>query len=134
MSQTLSDHARTPVRPGLLDGEPLLDAERLDVYVVAREFYALVCTFALAGEGELRDQLRRGGLSIVLNIAEGVGRQSAGDKRRFFSMARGSATECAAILDVVGIRGLVPYLDCRRGRALLVRVIQMLTRLQQRCE
>ncbi|HET7745825.1 MAG TPA: four helix bundle protein [Vicinamibacteria bacterium] len=127
---TLPDFARTPLR----DGEPRLDAERMDVYQVAREFYALACTFVLAGEGELRDQLRRGALSVLLNLSEGVGRSAPADKRRFFSMARGSATECAAILDAIGIRGLVPHIECRRGHARLIRVIAMLTRLQQRCE
>lgn len=133
MTQTLSDHTRSPLRPSLADDGPLLDAERLDVYRVAREFYALACTFPLAGEGELRDQLRRGGLSIVLNIAEGVGRQSKADKRRFFAMARGSATECAAIVDVAGLRGLVSSPDCRHARGLLIRLVQMLTRLRRRC-
>ena len=45
-------------------------------------------------------------------------------------MARGSAMECAAILNLASVRGLAPYLDCRRGRALIVRIVQMLAKLQ----
>jgi hypothetical protein len=47
-------------------------------------------------------------------------------------MARGSATECAAILDLLGVRGLVDDRLRRRARSLLVRVVQMLTRLVAR--
>jgi four helix bundle protein len=84
------------------------------------------------GCAELRDQLDRASISIVLNIAEGCGRRSPADKARFYSMARGSATECAAILDLLGVRGLVDDRLRKRARALLVRVVQMLTRLVAR--
>ena len=47
-------------------------------------------------------------------------------------MARGCATECAAILDLLGVRGLVDDRLRKRARALLVRVVQMLTRLVAR--
>lgn len=45
-------------------------------------------------------------------------------------MARGSAMECAAIVNLALVRDLAPYHDCRRGRSLLVRLVQMLTKLQ----
>ncbi len=44
-------------------------------------------------------------------------------------MARGSATECAAILDLLAVRGLVDARLRNRARSLLVRVVQMLSRL-----
>ncbi len=81
---------------------------------------------------ELRDQLDRASISIVLNIAEGCGRRSPADKARFYSMARGSATECAAILDLLGVRELVDDRPRKHARALLVRTVQMLTRLVTR--
>ena len=71
---------------------PLLDFERLDVYRVALEFQALASSITLPqGRRELRDQLDRAALSIVLNTAEGAGRTGAADKARFFARARGSA-------------------------------------------
>ena len=53
----------------------------------------------------------------VLNIAEGCGRRSPADKTRFCSMARGSATECAAIVDLLAARGLVDVRLRNRARS-----------------
>jgi hypothetical protein len=54
------------------DRATLLDFERLDVYRVALEFQALASSIQLPhGRRELRDQLDRAALSIVLNTAEG---------------------------------------------------------------
>jgi len=111
---------------------PTLDHQRLDVYAVALDFNQLVAPLApTRGDGYLRDQLKRAGLSIVLNIAEGAGRFSPRDKARFYSMARGSACECAAILDVLARDPHNPA-ETRTAQALLVRIVQMLTRLGAR--
>ena len=48
----------------------------------------------------LKDQLARASASIVLNLAEGCGRQTASDQRRFFTIAFGSLRECQAVLDL----------------------------------
>jgi four helix bundle protein len=85
-----------------------------------------------SGAADLRDQLQRAACSVVLNVGEAAGRFSKPDKARFLAIARGSATECAAILDVVRIRGLAPVSDCLAGRTLLVRIVQMLTKLAAR--
>ena len=113
-----------------LSVEPLLEHERLQVYVVALELHASACGLLPARTARvLRDQLERASLGVVLNIAEGAGRRSAADKRRFYEMARGSATETAAITDVVRARGLAAAPSCAHARGLAVRVVQMLSRL-----
>jgi four helix bundle protein len=109
---------------------PYLDAERLDCYRVALEFHQLVPRLVTKGHRELRDQLQRAALSSILNLAEGLGRSSGSDKARFYSIAKGSSSECAAIVDVVRSMGLAPGTLCREARSLLVRVIQMLTKLE----
>lgn len=87
--------------PRLFSGAALLDAEKLDAYRVAHEFQAMAGQLVpKRGCSELRDQLERASISIVLNTAEGCGRVSPADKARFYGMARGSATESAAVLDV----------------------------------
>ncbi|HEY3120914.1 MAG TPA: four helix bundle protein [Vicinamibacteria bacterium] len=115
--------------------EPVFDAERLDVYQVALEFQAIAATL-IHGRGQwaLRDQLFRASASIVLNIAEGAGRVSPQDKARFYGIARGSTTECAAIIDILLSRGLTFPVSCRRPRTLLVRIVQMLTKLIARMQ
>lgn len=65
----------------------------------------------------------------MLNIAEAAGRRSRPDKARFFTIARGSAAECGALLDLLKARGVVSRDDCQHGRSLIVRIVQMLTRL-----
>jgi len=52
------------------------------------------------GYAFLGDQLRRAVSSIPLNFAEGCGKCSARDRRRYFITARGSAYEVAAALEV----------------------------------
>lgn len=37
-------------------------------------------------------------MSVVLNLAEGVGRFSSGDKKHFLTIARGSVFECVALM------------------------------------
>lgn len=107
-----------------------LDCERLDCYRVAVEFQVLAASIGSARRlGALRDQLDRASVSIVLNIAEGAGRRTPADKAHFFTIARGSATECAAVLELLAARGLLTSPAHRHSRGLLVRVVQMLTRL-----
>jgi hypothetical protein len=78
-----------PLEATEADPTPLLDFERMDVYRVALEFQALASSIRLPqGRRELRDQLERAALSIVLNTAEGAGRTGAADKARFFAIAR----------------------------------------------
>ena len=51
------------------------------------------------GHSTLVDQLKRAALLMPLNIAEAAGRTTTHDSGRFFVIARGSAMECAAVLD-----------------------------------
>ena len=123
---------QTPVPPALADGArgPWLEIDRLDCYRVALDLLERVPRIVPArGCADLRDQLERAATSIVLNTAEGAGRVSKLDRARFFAIARGSATECAAVLNVLRVRRLAPPADCAAARALLVRIVQMLSKL-----
>jgi four helix bundle protein len=112
--------------------EPQLDANRLHVYGVALELHCLCCTLVAQLNRIVKDQFERASLSTVLNIAEAGGRRSRRDKARYYAIARGSATEVAALLDVLSLRRLASPAQIRSGRRLAIRIVQMLTRIDQR--
>lgn len=105
-----------------------LDIDRLDAYRVAVQFSAIASRLRVT-PASLRDQLDRASASIVLNLAEGCGRCSAADRAHFFAIARGSALECAAVFDLLRARAALSDEVHRQGRGLIVRVVQMTTRL-----
>lgn len=110
----------------------MLDFERLDVYQCALRFAALsfqILENMPRGHGELTDQLKRATISIPLNIAEGAGKPTDGDRARYHAIARGSAMECAAIVDLLHLQSLVQPAVADEAKALLVRVVSMLTKL-----
>ena len=107
-----------------------LPHERLDVYRLALEFRrSLALLSRVRGIAPLRDQLFRAADSVVLNIAEGAGRNSRSDKLRFYEFAKGSATECAAALELLHCAGILSEAAYRERRELVIRVVQMLSRL-----
>ncbi len=110
----------------------MLTFQHLDVYRASIHFFTLATHLAPdlpRGSSHLADQLRRAALSIPLNIAEGAGRVAAADKATMFAIARGSAMECAAILDAGLAVEAVDEQRYRRGMELLTRVVEMLTRM-----
>ena len=110
----------------------MLDYEKLDVYQSAIDHLALVvrCLPRLPrGHATLADQWRRAAMSVPLNIAEGVGKTSSADRMSRYAIARGEAMECGAIIDVVRLLRLVDRQELDHGKELLVRIVQMLTRM-----
>lgn len=108
------------------------DHERLDVYRAAIDFVALaddVVENLPRGRAYLADQLQRAATSVALNIAEGAGEFSSPEKARFYRMARRSATECAAVLDVARRLELCAPERLGLGRDLLLRIVSMLTKM-----
>ena len=108
--------------------------EKLEVYQAAIEFVVLADSLTCAlprGRAYLVDQLRRASTSIPLNIAEGAGESSGKEKARFYRMARRSATECAAAIDVCSRLHLCEPQAFEKTRELLVRVVAMLIRMTQ---
>jgi four helix bundle protein len=105
--------------------------QRLDVYRCAVSWLAKAMVLAERagpGHGGIADQLKRAALSITLNIAEGTGRFEK-DERRFYTSARGSALECAAVLDALEALKLVDPENLGEPRELLVRIVSMLTKM-----
>src|SRR5438093_11132934 len=104
------------------------DHEKLDVYGESIDFCRWVGDFqaAIFKKAAAKDQLDRASTSIPLNIAEGNGKFSAKDRARFFEVARGSALECAACLDVLLARKLATEEQVVLSKERLARIVQML--------
>lgn len=110
------------------------DHEKLDVYRLAVEFAAWANELSkkLSGQDRhARDQLLRASQSIPLNIAEGNGKRSLPDRRRFFEIARGSSFECCAVLDVLFACKVIEGNEVEQGKKQLHRIVSMLSRMTE---
>ena len=102
------------------DTVSMLSFQKLDVYRCAIAFLALSIELPAdlpRGHAALVDQLRRAALSVPLNIVA-----------RHDGIARGSAMECAAIVDVLQVMGAIDVQRHAAGLELLERVVSMLTK------
>ena len=74
-------------------------------------------------------QMDRASTSISLNIAEGTGKFSGKDKCRFYDIARGSALECAACLDLMVVKKIASVENAEKGKKILYEIVSMLVGL-----
>lgn len=108
-----------------------LDHEKLNVYQRSLRFVARPAEHleqiphGLSAHG----QIDRASTSIPLKIAEGNGRFTPADRCRFFDTARGSALECAAVLDVLIARKVLTEMEVEDGKARLIEIVNMLVGL-----
>ena len=68
-------------------------------YQMAKEQYLNIQKLRL--KSYVRDQIDRASLSVCLNLAEGSGKSSIKDRRRFYEMAFASHREVQAILEII---------------------------------
>ncbi|MBA3540814.1 MAG: four helix bundle protein [Deltaproteobacteria bacterium] len=101
---------------------------KLDVYKCAVQALPLAYGLADRADSEMKRQLKRAVLSISLNVAEGTGRRGD-DQRQFYRIARGSALECAAVLDAIVALGDVEQEETSALEELLMRIVAMLTKM-----
>jgi four helix bundle protein len=125
--------------PPNVNVERKFDHEKLDVYTFELNFIAWVAPLldeAVAStKGRTRevcDQLDRASLSTLLNTAEGNGKRQRQIRAKFFDDARGSATECAACLDALVAKKIVPANRITEGKTLLLNIVSMLSGLVNR--
>ena len=128
----LDPRATQPSGP-VADNSAMLSFQRLEVYQRSIEFLALaieiIAELPAKGHADIADQLRRAAQSQPLNIAEGAGRTSRPDIAKHYTIARGSAMECAAVLDVMRIQQTIKPQRYERGVNLLTSVVAMLTKM-----
>jgi len=109
--------------------------EGLDAYRVASEALRLAVERREAFRrmpGDLRSQLERALISVVANIAESSGRESAPDRRRHLAIARGSSNEAGALVEIAHMIGALDDASHEELRSRLLRVCVMLTAMMRR--
>ena len=119
----------------------MFDHEKLDVYQTQLRFVQWLSELLESVQREspsktreIRDQLDRASLSVLLNLAEGNGKRQRRIRAKFFDDARGSTSECAACLDSLVAKGVCEQSRVEPGKELLRRVYAMLTKLVARFE
>jgi four helix bundle protein len=105
----------------------VFDHEKLEVYQESLAFVSWLEPIMqkLPKTIAVRDQLDRASTSIVLNLAEGYGKFTSPDRCRFFDIARGSALECAAALDVLAAKGCCEAALANLGKERLRGIVSM---------
>ena len=80
-----------------------LNHQSLDVYKAVRELIKEIYLISIKLPAEEKfnmvQQIRRAGLSVKLNLAEGASRRSPVERKRFLEISRGSLVEVDAILE-----------------------------------
>jgi len=106
----------------------VFDHEKLAVYRRSIEFvnWAEEIIESQPRSLAVRDQLDRASTSVPLNIAEGNGKFTPADRCRFFDIARGSALECAACLDVLVAKKRLDGDKIVKGKTMLLEIVAML--------
>jgi four helix bundle protein len=105
--------------------------EKLDVYHISLEYvgWAYKMCEKIKGHTNAKNQILRASQAIPLNIAEGNGKPTKGDRRRYFEIARSSALECCAIQDVLVVCKAISKEESENAKAMLDRIVAMLTKL-----
>lgn len=76
--------------------------KKFKTFNLAKELYQK-CIF-LKLPHYLKEQLLRASSSVAINLAEGSGKETRKDKRKFFFISMGSLREVSAILELAQIR------------------------------
>ena len=112
----------------------MMSYEKLDVYKASIEYLATAIKILddfPKRQTDLQSQLKRASISIPLNIAEGAGKWGQRDCAKYYGIARGSAMECGAALDVYGLLGIVKNEDKIKAKELIHRIVSMLTKMMK---
>ena len=81
------------------------------------------------GRAQLKDQAERAAISAVLNLAEGAGKITPKDRRKYFAISRGSIQEFSACIDVAHSLGLVNQAQYNHFQGELLSMVKMVSRL-----
>jgi four helix bundle protein len=112
-----------------------LNHQKLEIFIVTRQFvlecYKLSNTLPGDERYGMVSQIRRAAVSVYLNIAEGASRKSEIERKRFYEIARGSAIEIDAALDIADDLGYLKNFDTVQLGETMISSFKLLTRLIQ---
>ena len=138
----LSESNKVLARPFVVWGSWFVDRnstiafnfEHLDVYQLAvdlvNDMYILTKHFPKEEMFGLTSQLRRAGVSIASNIAEGSARTNK-EFAHFVNIARGSVLECVTLIEVAYKQNYLAEKEFMEVKAKLVRLSKMLSGLRR---
>ena len=109
----------------------MFDHEKLKVYQASISFVVWLQKILekVPKKHAVHNQLDRASTSIALNIAEGNGKSLPRDRCKYFDIARGSAFECAAALDVLAAKDILKEKEVIAGKQILKEVVSMIVGL-----
>ncbi len=109
------------------------DFEKLEVYQLALEFLDFIFGVCKKLPVDLQyclgDNLKRAGISISNNLAEGSGKNSGKEKVRYYCISSDSARECMSMLNILNRQKSVTEETYLKGRDYVYRLTSMLYKL-----
>ncbi len=110
----------------------LFHHEQLDVYHIALDLVRWVDILIQSPnmKGRYSSRLDKHSTAVVLNIAEGNGRFSSLDHRRFIDIAYTSAMRTAATLDIMATGEACEQRTLAEGKELLIRLVPLIMGLR----
>ena len=103
-----------------------------DAKQIVKETFSLTKKFSHYDQNSIGLQMNRSALSIVLNIAEGSGKNSDRELGRFFNISIGSAYETIAALDVAFDIGLISEMERNQGIAACKNIVRQLVNFKKK--
>ena len=108
------------------------DHEKLEVYRIAIQFVAwseILLEDCKGKAASAKKHLDEASSSIPNNIAEGNGKWSKKDRKKFLEVARGSALECASCLDILVAKRRISTDRVIEGKEKLRSIVNLLTKM-----
>ena len=116
------------------DKNERLPHERLEVWQLAKSLakrlYEITATFPKHERFGLVDQIRRAGVSVMSNLAEGCGRTGSRDQAHFSQMAFGSLLELDAQLQLSVELKFLPDVEYERIRPAILNLVKRISALR----
>jgi four helix bundle protein len=110
-----------------------LNHKSLDVYLIVRELvkeiYLISMKFPPEERFNLISQIRRAGVSVKLNLAEGSSRKSKAERDRYYEISRGSLIEIDSIFETAFDLNYVKIEELKTISSLILRSFAMLSKM-----